>query len=151
MAWSLSYGSNVNCSFGVKLYSFILFTYAITRNYLTSKHNIRFVCWINATCFQGNQKMASVLQVQMTILCYDSGLVGLCNISEDHINHPNQKSVIQGHTGIVNDWNDICSFFCHAYQITTNSVRKLNCVNNTFWSYNVRNMRNSCSWSCTQV
>ena len=47
--------------------------------------------------------------------------------------------------------NDVSSFFGHIDQISTDSVREFNSIDNSSWANNVRHVRNSCAWSCAQV
>ena len=81
----------------------------------------------------------------MNIFCHNTSLIWLSNVCKDNINHTDQKSVILRLTSIMNYGNNIRSFFCHIYKISSNSMREFNSINNSFNTHNIRNMRNSCT------
>lgn len=64
----------------------------------------------------------------MRVLCDDTCLIGLCNISEDYIDHADQEAIILGLPGIVDDGDDVGALLGHVHKVSTHSVRELNSV-----------------------
>ena len=58
-------------------------------------------------------------------------LIWLGNVRKYYINHANKHSVLGWMPSILNNGDNIGSFLCHVHQISTTSVWKLNCINNT--------------------
>ena len=79
----------------------------------------------------------------MTIFGNDSGLIGLGDVSEDDINHTDEEPVIKGFSSIMNNWDDVGSLFGHIDKISTDSVRELNGIDNSFRTNDIGNVRNS--------
>ena len=92
--------------------------------------------------------MAASLQKVVTVEGDNSGLIRLGNIGKNTINHSNQHSIFPWMSSIFDYWNNICSFFTHIQQITTRSMRKLDCIDETCGADNVRHVgdsRTTCS------
>ena len=87
----------------------------------------------------------------MHILWDDSCLVRLSNVSEYHINHSNQKSVILWFSRIVDYGDYVGTLLSHVDQISPHSMRKLNTVDNSSRTNDVWDVRDSSAWSCSQV
>lgn len=90
--------------------------------YLVSKHNIRLICGVNTVGFEGNQELSTVFQVHMRVFRNDTGLIRLSNISENNIDHPDNESIIQRLSSIMDDWDNIGSLLGHIDQISTHSM-----------------------------
>ena len=76
----------------------------------------------------------------MAVLSNDSCLIWLGNVSKHTVDHTDQKSVILWFSGVMNDWDDVGSLFGHVNQVSSDSVRKLNCVDKSFWANDIRNV-----------
>ena len=95
--------------------------------------------------------MPACLQEVMRIEGDDAGLIGLCNVREDAVNHSNEHSVLMRMAGIFNDGHYVGSFLRNVEQISTRAVRKFDRVYEPFWSYDVRDVGNRCSRGCPEV
>ena len=95
--------------------------------------------------------MPSIFKIHMRILGYDTGLVRLSYICKHHIHHTNQESIIKRFTSVVNNWDNICAFFCHIYQISTHPMREFNGINYTLWSDDIRHVGYGCSWCSSEI
>lgn len=84
---------------------------------------------INARSLDGDNEVASVLDEHASVKAENTGLIGLGNISEDHIDHRYEHSVLLGVSGVFNDGNDVGSLLCHVHEVTAGSLREFNCIN----------------------
>lgn len=87
----------------------------------------------------------------MRVLRDDTGLVGLRNVSEDHVDHADQEAVVLGLPGIVDDGDDVGALLGHVHQVPSHSVRELNRVDNARRAHDIRNMGDSGSGGSTEV
>jgi hypothetical protein len=55
-------------------------------------------------------------------------LVGLSNISKDHIHHTNKHSVLHWMPSIFDDGDHVCTLLRHVHKITPAPMRKFHCV-----------------------
>mmetsp|Transcript_26151 Transcript_26151/g.43769 ORF Transcript_26151/g.43769 Transcript_26151/m.43769 type:complete len:327 (-) Transcript_26151:93-1073(-) len=99
--------------------------------HLTRKHRLRRGRGINAVRLDGDDELASGLQEELCVVAEDTGLVGLRDISEHHVNHADQHAVLHGVTGILDNGDHICALLGHVHQVTSGALRELNCVHET--------------------
>jgi len=81
----------------------------------------------------------------------DSSLVGLCDISEDDVDHSHEEPVVLGFAGVVDDGDDVGSLLGHIDQISAHSVRKFHSVHHSSGSDDVRNVGNSGPWGAAEI
>jgi hypothetical protein len=95
--------------------------------------SIQLAYWISQKqkYLDSNHKVSTVLQEEFTVKPDDSGLVWLRNVSEYHIAHFHEESILPWSSGIVYQWHNICSFFSHIYQVPTASSGKFNSIQNS--------------------
>lgn len=95
---------------------------------------------VNAGGLDGNDNMTRVLEEVMGIDTDDTSLIGLSDISENDIDHPDEHAVLVGMTGIFDDGDDIGALLGHVDQITTRSVGELHGVDAALWAHNIGHM-----------
>jgi hypothetical protein len=66
--------------------------------------------------------MASVLDKHGSIQAENTSLIGLCNISEDDIDHRDEHAVLLWVTGILNNGDHIGSLLSHVNKITSRTL-----------------------------
>jgi len=81
--------------------------------------------------------MAAIFQEIVSVVCNNTSLIWLGNISKDAVNHTNEHSVLQRMSGIFNNGNDICSQLGNTKQITAGTVRELDGIDGTFLADNL--------------
>jgi len=84
--------------------------------------------------------MSSVLDEHGGVESKDSSLIGLGDISEDHVNHGHEHSVFLGMSGILDDGDDVGSLLSHVHEISSGSLGELDTIDGTFWSDEVSDM-----------
>ncbi|GAU94925.1 hypothetical protein RvY_06623 [Ramazzottius varieornatus] len=63
---------------------------------------------VDAVGFDGNDDVTAILQVVMGIESDDTGLIRLCHIGEDDIDHVDNHPILLGMSGIFDDRDDVC-------------------------------------------
>ena len=86
---------------------------------------------VDATGLDGNDEVASVLNEHSGIQTEDTGLIGLGDVSEDHINHGYEHSVLLGVSGVLNNGDNVGSLLGHVDEVTAGSLGELDSVNCT--------------------
>ena len=72
--------------------------------------------------------MAASLQELMGVQGHDTGLIGLGNVGKDDIDHANEHAVALGHTGILDDGDDVGALLGHVQEVTSHAVGELDGV-----------------------
>ncbi|EEQ39623.1 hypothetical protein CLUG_03750 [Clavispora lusitaniae ATCC 42720] len=106
---------------------------------------------VNTVGLDGDDNSTLVLQEQVGVQGDNTSSVRLGHISENGVDHTDQHTVLLWVTSVVNDWDDIRSLLSHADQLSTWSVRKFNCVNQTFRANHIRNVGDRSTRGSTQV
>lgn len=95
---------------------------------LLSVHNLGGLGRIDAASLDRDHKVASVLDEHASVEAEDTGLIGLGDVGEDHINHGYEHSVLLGVSGVLNDGDDVGSLLGHVDEITAGSLGELDGV-----------------------
>ena len=95
--------------------------------------------------------MSLSFQEVVSIESDDSSLIGLRDVSKDDVDHADEHSVLVRVTGVLDDRHNVGSRLSNVEKIATGSVGKLNSVDETFGSDDVRNVGNSGSRSSTKI
>lgn len=119
--------------------------------YLIGEDDSGFVGGVDAVGLDGDQKLASVFEIHVDIFRDDPGLVRLCDISEDDVDHAHQKPVVVGFSGIVDDGDDVGSLLSHVHEVTTHSVRELHSVDHSGRADDVGNVGDCGAGSSAEV
>ena len=117
----------------------------------TSKDSGSIDCRINTGGLDRNNNVSIILQKVVSVQCDNTGLIGLCNISKDNIDHRDKHTVLLRMTSIFDDRNNISSLLCHIDQITTGSVREFDSIHSTFRTNNISNMGNGSTRGSTEI
>ena len=72
--------------------------------------------------------MSLVLQEHMSVHGDDTGLVRLCDIGKNDINHSDEHAVFVGVTGVFDDGDDVGAFFGDVDEVTAGTVREFDGV-----------------------
>ena len=70
-----------------------------------------------------------------------SHLVGLCDISEDTIDHADKHAVLLWVSRILDDWDDVRTLLSDVDQIAARPVRKLDGIHSTLLTDQIRHVR----------
>ena len=95
--------------------------------------------------------MSFRLQEVVRVESDNSSLIGLRDIGEDDVDHADEHSVLMRVTRVLDDRHNVGSSLGDVEQISAGSVRELDGVDETFWSDDVRNVRNCSSGSSTKI
>lgn len=95
--------------------------------------------------------MSTGLQKVVRIQCYNTGLIGLSNISKNNINHADEHAVLLWMAGIFNDRDDISALLGNIDKITAGTVGELDGIAETLGTNNIGNMRNGGTGCSTKV
>merc|ERR1740121_788850 len=79
---------------------------------------------VNTIRFDGNNNPSCVLQKKRRIMCNDTRLIWLGNISENYIHHANKHAIPLWLASIFHDRNDVRSTLRHVGEISTATMRK---------------------------
>lgn len=90
--------------------------------YLIGEDDLWLVGGVDAVSLDGDQELASVLEVEMRVLCDDTGLIGLCDVSEDYVDHADQEAIVLRLPGVVDDGDDVGALLGHVDQVSAHSV-----------------------------
>jgi len=77
---------------------------------------------VDTCCLNGKDEVASVLDEHGCVHAENTGLIWLSNISENHVAHRHQHSVLLGVSSILNNGDDIGSLFSHVDEVTADSL-----------------------------
>jgi len=106
---------------------------------------------VNAVGLDGDDDMAAALQELVRIHGHDTGLIWLGNIGEDDVNHTDEHAVALGHTGILDDGDNVGALLGHVQQITAHAVGELDGINQASGTDPVSDVRDSGTSRSTEV
>ena len=119
--------------------------------YLIGENDLWLVGGVDAVSLDGDQELASVLEVEMRVLCDDTGLIGLCDVGEDYVDHADQEAIVLRLPGVVDDGDDVGAFLGHVDQVSAHSVRELNSVDDASGADDVGNVGDSGARGAAEV
>ena len=91
------------------------------------------------------------LEELMCVETDDTGLIGLCDVGEDTVDHADEHAVLQGVSGVLNDRNDIRAVRSHVDQISAGAVRELYSEDSTSLSNDISDVGDGGSAGGTEV
>lgn len=81
----------------------------------------------------------------------DTGLIWLCHVGKDDIDHGDEHAVFQRVASVLDDWDDICAVRGHVYQISAGTMRELDREDGSGRSNDISNVRHGCARGGSQV
>lgn len=75
--------------------------------------------------------MTSVLNEHSGVESQNTGLIGLGDISEDHVDHRHEHSVFLGVSSILDNGDHVGALLGHVDQVTADSLGELNGIDST--------------------
>lgn len=99
----------------------------------------------------GNHEMTAVLYELGGVEAKNTGLIWLCDIGEDDVDHWHEHSVLLGMSGILDDGDDVGPLLGHVHEVSTGTLGELNGVDASLWANKVGNMGHSSSGSASEV
>lgn len=88
-------------------------------------------CGINTRGLDSKDEVSTVLHEHAGVEAKDSSLIGLGNISEDHVAHRHEHAVLLGVTGVLNNRDDIGTLLRHVDEVTADTLGELDGVDGT--------------------
>lgn len=98
---------------------------------------------VNARCLNSDDEVTSVLDEHAGVQTKNTGLIWLGDISENHITHGHEHSVLLGVSGVLDNRDDICSLLSHVDQVTSDTLREFDGVDGALGANEVRDVRYS--------
>merc|ERR1719259_656597 len=103
----------------------------------SGKNSLCFCRWVDAVSLDRDDEVTAVLQEIGSVDCHNTGLIRLSHVCEDCVDHGNKHPVLVRVPGVLNDRHNVCPLLGHVYQVTTTSVRELDCVDHAIRSDDV--------------
>lgn len=106
---------------------------------------------VNTRGFDSNNEVSAVLDEHASVEAENTGLIGLGDISEDHVAHRHEHAVLLGVTSVLNNRDDIGTLLSHVDKVTADTLRELDSVDGTLGSDQVRHVGDGSARGSTDV
>jgi len=113
--------------------------------HLAGEYHLSWGSGIDTARLDRHERVSVVFEEVLRVERDDTGLVGLRDVGEDHVYEGEEHAVFVGVTGVFDDGDNVCSFFCHVDQVTAGSVGELDGVHDTLWADYISDMADTSS------
>eukprot|EP01085_Mycamoeba_gemmipara_P003621 Mycagemm_TRINITY_DN10214_c0_g1::TRINITY_DN10214_c0_g1_i1::g.3621::m.3621 type:complete len:160 gc:universal TRINITY_DN10214_c0_g1_i1:980-501(-) len=106
---------------------------------------------VDAVCLDGDNKVATGLQEVAGVQSQNTGLIRLCDVGEQHIDHSDEHAVLVRVASVLDNRNYIGALLCHVDKVTARASGELHSVHNTSRSNDICDVRYCGSRSSAEV
>jgi hypothetical protein len=119
--------------------------------HLSGVDDLRGKGGVNATGLDGDHEVSSVLNKHGGVESKNTGLIGLGDISENHVDHRHEHSVFLRVSSILDNWDHVSTLLSHVDKITADSLGEFDSVDSALGSDQVGNVGAGSTGSTTKV